>query len=179
MVRAHKYRELYNENQQPQELIQVTAELCSTILVALRYVMYYFMEGIASTPAQPSHISVIDIIADSFLVRALKAVGQGENYKRSVMDQLERVKDLTIKIDQEAHLCAQYRLKRLEESLEKERQENRKRAEMMTEMLRRQEALPQEIMSQLGGYVVNNMLSFFESKSVIDIEMIKGTPFPW
>lgn len=49
--RANRYRDLYKESK-PRELVQMTAQLCSAVLVALRHIMVYFTEGILSMAFQ-------------------------------------------------------------------------------------------------------------------------------
>ena len=49
--RANRYRDLYRESK-PRELVQMTAQLCSAVLVALRHIMIYFTEGVLSMAVQ-------------------------------------------------------------------------------------------------------------------------------
>ena len=45
--RANRYRDLYKDSK-PRELVEMTAQLCSAVLLALRHIMIYLTEGILS-----------------------------------------------------------------------------------------------------------------------------------
>ena len=113
MGRASRYRDLYRDTN-AQELEQKTAQLCSAVLVALRYIMIYFTENILSTEILRISTITVRTLTDCPLEKALKAVAQGQNYKKNLLDQISRVRNLIIDVNEEAAISLQYRVRDLD-----------------------------------------------------------------
>lgn len=149
--------------------MQKTAQLCSAVLVALRHVMMYFTEGILSE----QYDSQCTLQAHSNIESegGFKAMVQGPAYKKALQSRLDRVKDLTTKIDQEAIVRSQHRLKDVEGhaiSISKVLKE----LQASTRLPNIDEAWKQDVITQIGDYtaerVINSMLSQLSSSSCID-----------
>ena len=98
---------------------------------------------------------------------------QGPAYKKSLQTQLDRVKDLTITIDEEASIQSQHRLKNVEDftvGISRDLRELRTdgRYSLSDERL---EKFAEVLMPKLGAYVVNSMLSHVSSNPCIDGSM--------
>ncbi|CAD6587129.1 MAG: hypothetical protein ASARMPREDX12_002758 [Alectoria sarmentosa] len=154
--RANRYRDLYRESK-PRELVQMTAQLCSAVLVALRHIMIYFTEGV--------------------LKKAWKAMAQGQAYKQTLLSQIERVRDLIAKVDQEAAVSLQYRMRDLEKlsqeyfpAITKQLKELKEQHNSKNFCL--DEATKEDLSTRIGeaaaGYVVNSFYSHFSSNPGID-----------
>ena len=83
------------------------------------------------------------------------------------MADLDRIRDLTFKIDLEASICSQYRLNDLQE-------EQANTQQMLGQVLRQQEKLPQDVMNHIESYVVNSMLSHLSSSPYVDQGLLGG-----
>ncbi|KAL9134028.1 MAG: hypothetical protein Q9175_004793 [Cornicularia normoerica] len=154
--RANRYRDLYKESK-PRELVQMTAQLCSAVLIALRHIMIYFTEGI--------------------LKKAWKAMAQGQAYKQTLLSQIGRVQDLITKVDQEAAVSLQYRMRDLEKLSQEyfpaiTRQLNELKEQQNSKKFCLDEATKKDLTTRIGeataGYFVNSFYSHLSSNPGIN-----------
>lgn len=150
--RAVRYGELYADSK-PRELVQMTAQLCSAVLVALRYIIIYFTEGV--------------------LKKAWKAMAQGQAYKQTLMDQLDQVRDLIDRVDQEAAVSSQYRIKDLQTAVTTlTRQMNELKEQQHTSKFSLDETTKTELSTLIGevtaGYLIKSFYSHLSSNPGID-----------
>ena len=157
--------------------MQKTAQLCSAVLVALRYIMVYFTEGILSTPFTHSQL-LLNGITDSPPEKAWKAMAQGQAYKQTLLCQIDRVRELIANVDQEAAVSLQYRLRDLEKlSREYFPTITRQLLELREEQQKSQnfyldEATRNDLSTRIGeaaaGYAINSFYSHLSSNPSID-----------
>ena len=163
----------------------MTAQLCSAVLVALRHIMVYFTEGILSE-SFPLHITMYPWSTDSPLEKAWKAMAQGQAYKQTLLNQIDRVRELIANVDQEAAVSLQYRMRDLEKlSREYFPTITRQLLELREEQQRSQnfcldEATKKDLSTRIGeaaaGYAINSFYSHLSSNPGID-GRIPGKPF--
>lgn len=163
--RANRYRDLYADSK-PRDLVQMTAQLCSAVLVALRHIMIYLTEGI--------------------LKKAWKAMAQGQAYKQTLLSQIDRVRDLIGKVDQEAAISSQYRMRDLEKLCEEyfpaiNMQLKELKEQQNTKNFRLDEAMKKDLSTRIGeaaaGYCINSFYSHLSSNPGIDAR-IRGVVAP-
>lgn len=162
--RANRYRDLYKESK-PRELVQMTAQLCSAVLVAFRYIMNYFTEGI--------------------LKKAWKAMAQGEVYKQTLLNQINRVRELIANVDREAAVSLQYRMRDLEKLSQESfsaitRQLNELKEQQSTKNFCIDEAMKKDLSTRIGeaaaGYAINSFYSHLSSNPGIDARIRAVVP---
>ena len=91
----------------------------------------------------------------------MKALGQGSNYKSSLLSHLDHVKNLSTKIDQEARILSQERLKKLYDHLQREDQRTR---DLLENTLKQHQTLTDEKMMRLANCVLNSWHLQFSSE---------------
>lgn len=148
--------------------MEMTAQLCSAVLVALRHIMVYFTEGILSKAMHPLRFYRIWIYTDCPLGKAWRAMAQGEAYKQTLLSQLGRVRDLIDNVDKEAAVSSQYRLRDLEKlCLNITRQLNELKVQQNTQNFRLDEATKKDLSARIGQsaaeFVINSLYSHLSS----------------
>ena len=104
-------------------------------------------------------------------------MAQGQAYKQTLLSQIERVRDLIAKVDQEAAVSLQYRMRDLEKlsqeyfpAITKQLKELKEQHNSKNFCL--DEATKEDLSTRIGeaaaGYVVNSFYSHFSSNPGID-----------
>ena len=104
-------------------------------------------------------------------------MAQGQAYKQTLLSQIGRVRDLIAKVDQEAAVSLQYRMRDLEK-LSREgfaaitRELNELKEQQSTRNFRLDEATKKDLSTRIGevtaGYFVNSFYSHLSSNPAID-----------
>lgn len=163
----------------------MTAQLCGAVLAALRHIMIYLTEGILSIPIPSFKSFQRSLLANYYLEKAWKAMAQGEAYKQTVLSQIDRVRDLITKVDQEAAVSLQYRMRDLEKLSQEyfpaiTRQLNELKEQQNTQNFRLDEATRKDLSTRIGeaaaGYAINSFYSHLSSNPGIDTRIRGKTP---
>lgn len=114
-------------------------------------------------------------------------MAQGQAYKQTLLSQIGRVRDLIAKVDQEAAVSLQYRMRDLEK-LSREgfaaitRELNELKEQQNTRDFRLDEATKKDLSTRIGeataGYFVNSFYSHLSSNPGIDARS-QGEPSEW
>lgn len=110
-------------------------------------------------------------------------MAQGRAYKQNLVSQLDRVQKLVGRVDQEAAVSSQYRMRDLEKLCQNiMTQLNNLKEQQNTKEFRIDEATKQDLSTRIGeamaGHVVNNFYSQLSSNRSIDAR-IRGKPLGW
>lgn len=112
-------------------------------------------------------------------------MAQGEVYKQELLDQINRVRDLIAKVDHEAAVSLQYRMRDLEKLSQESfsvitRQLNELKEQQSTKNFCIDEAMKKDLSTRIGeaaaGYAINSFYSHLSSNPGIDAR-IRGKPF--
>ena len=104
-------------------------------------------------------------------------MAQGQAYKQTLLTQIDRVKDLVAKTDQEAAISLQYRMRDLEKLSQEyfpaiTRQLNELKEQQTSRKLRLDEAATKDLTARIGeataGYFINSFYSHLSSNPGID-----------
>lgn len=107
------------------------------------------------------------------LEKAWKAVAQGQDYKQNLLDHLDRVRELSERIDQEAAISQQYRMRDLEKLCQNESAQINIKLDEIKELRRDQhfrlsEADKQDLTTRLGGFLINTLFSQLSSNTTVN-----------
>lgn len=117
------------------------------------------------------------MLADRPLEKAWKAMAQGQAYKQTLLSQIDRVRDLIAKVDQEAAVSLQYRMRDLEKlsqeyfpAITRQLKELKEQQNMKNLCL--DEATRKDLTTRIGeataGYFVNSFYTHLSSNPGID-----------
>ena len=99
-------------------------------------------------------------------------MAQGQAYRQTLVGHLDRVKDLIEKVDQEAAVSSQYRLKDLEKRCQNLSMELKDVKDQITEGVPIDEATKVDLSARIGAVaaenVLNTLYSHFSSNPSID-----------
>lgn len=111
-------------------------------------------------------------------------MAQGQAYKQTLLSQIDRVRDLIGKVDQEAAISSQYRMRDLEKLCQEyfpaiNMQLKELKEQQNTENFRLDEATKKDLSTRIGeaaaGYCINSFYSHLSSNPGIDAR-IRGKP---
>lgn len=100
----------------------------------------------------------------------MKALGQGQSYKESLLEQLANIEGIATKIDREAVVLSQGRLKRLEDNVGREARLTR---EVVKDALEQEKPLSEKEMKRLAEYLANT--TYLQLSSDNDLNRHRST----
>ena len=118
--------------------------------------------------------------ADNESEGSVKAMFQGSAYKKNLQSHLDDVKDLAMKIDQEAIVRSQHSVRYIEKHVQRIEQEVIK-LQSCSNTVQVDEAMLQDFMTRIGHLLeeklVNNTLGHFSSNAAIGPRSVNSTNF--
>ena len=112
--------------------------------------------------------------AEQLTEGATKAILQGSNYKKTLQECLDRVKDLTSKMHLEATICSQHRIQDIEESV-RQMQREMKDVQVSMRNVQRDEARIIGITTRIGDILEEGVVNGIHYHSQRQTVMIYGT----
>lgn len=96
-------------------------------------------------------------------------MAQGQAYKQTLLSQIDRVRDLIAKVDQEAAVSSQYRMRDLEKLCKESfsaltRQLNEVKEQQKTPNFLLNEAMKKDLTARIGDTVAGNLVNSFYSQ---------------